>query len=63
VHHLRKLAETADPHLQDCPADLADLLGEIHLAVELARGLAVELARGNVQAAHPVGQLDGYHLR
>lgn len=55
AHHLRELAGIADLTGQAWPTELADLLVEIHLAVQAAR------ASG--QAALPAGRLGGYRRR
>jgi transposase len=55
AHHLRELAGIADLTGQDWPTELADLLVEIHIAVELAR------ASGQVTL--PAGQLERYRRR
>jgi transposase len=55
AHHLRELAGIAQLTGQDWPTELADLLVEIHIAVELARG--------NGATALPAGQLKRYRRR
>lgn len=55
AHHLRELAGIADLTGQAWPTELADLLVEIHLAVEAARVSG--------QAALPADRLDGYRRR